>query len=48
VQTMDLLTPLSRELAIAALTDRLCILHAVTLPGLHDRPSVTLFMGHGE
>jgi ADP-ribose pyrophosphatase YjhB (NUDIX family) len=48
VQTMDLLTPLSRELATAALTDRLCILHAVTLPGLHDRPSVTLFLGHGE
>lgn len=48
VQTMKHLTPLSRELAIAALTDRLCILHAVTVPGLHGRPPVTLFMGNGE
>jgi ADP-ribose pyrophosphatase YjhB (NUDIX family) len=48
VQTMDHLTPLSRELAAAALTDRLCILHAVSVPGMHGRPPVTLFMGHGE
>jgi mutator protein MutT len=48
VQTMEQLTPLSRELATAALTDRLCILHAVTVPGLHGRPPVTLFMRNGE
>lgn len=48
VLTMDRLTPLSRELAVAALTDRLCILHAVSVPGLRGRPPVTLFMGHGE
>jgi len=48
VQTMEQLTPLSRELAAAALTDRLCILHAVSVPGLRGRPSVTLFMGHDE
>jgi ADP-ribose pyrophosphatase YjhB (NUDIX family) len=48
VHAMDFLTPLSRELAIAALTDRLCILHAVSVPGLRGRPPVTLFMGHGE
>jgi len=48
VQSMEQLTPLSRELATAALTDRLCILHAVTVPGLHGRPPVTLFMGNGE
>jgi ADP-ribose pyrophosphatase YjhB (NUDIX family) len=48
VQTMERLTPLSRELAIAALTDRLVILHAVTVPGLHGHPPFTLFMGHGE
>jgi ADP-ribose pyrophosphatase YjhB (NUDIX family) len=44
VRTMDLLTPLSRELAIAALTDRLCVLHAVSVPGMHGRPPVTLFI----
>lgn len=44
VQTMDLLTPLSRKLAVAALTDCLCILHAVTVPGMHDHPPVTLFI----
>jgi len=44
VQTMDLLTPLSRKLAVAALTDCLCILRAVTVPGMHGRPSVTLFI----
>jgi len=44
VQTMDLLTPLSRKLAVAALTDCLCILHAVTVPGMHGRPPVTLFI----
>jgi ADP-ribose pyrophosphatase YjhB (NUDIX family) len=48
VQTMDRLTPLSRELAIAALTDRLCILHAVSVPGGQGRPPVTLFMGYGK
>jgi ADP-ribose pyrophosphatase YjhB (NUDIX family) len=48
VRRMDRLTPLSRELATASLTDRLCILHAVTVPGMHGRPPVTLFMGHGE
>jgi ADP-ribose pyrophosphatase YjhB (NUDIX family) len=48
VQTMDLLTPVSRELAMAALADRLCILHAVSVPGMHGCPTVTLFMGHGE
>src|SRR5208337_4088269 len=42
VRTMKDLTPLSREVAVAALTDRLCILHAVTIPGMHGRPSVTL------
>jgi ADP-ribose pyrophosphatase YjhB (NUDIX family) len=44
VQTMDLLTPLSRQLAVAALTDCLCILHAVAVPGMHGRPPVTLFI----
>lgn len=44
VRTMDLLTPLSRELAVAALTDRLCILHPVTVAGMHGRPPVTLFI----
>ncbi|MCJ7662997.1 MAG: NUDIX hydrolase [Desulfobacterales bacterium] len=44
VRTMDLLTPLSRELAIAALIDQLCILHAVTVPGMHGRAPVTLFI----
>jgi ADP-ribose pyrophosphatase YjhB (NUDIX family) len=44
VQTMDLLTPLSRTLAVAALTDCLCILHGVTVPGMHGRPPVTLFV----
>jgi ADP-ribose pyrophosphatase YjhB (NUDIX family) len=44
VQSMDLLTPLSRKLAVAALTGRLCILHAVSVPGMHDRPPVTLFI----
>ncbi|MBN1255926.1 MAG: NUDIX domain-containing protein [Deltaproteobacteria bacterium] len=48
VQTMEQLTPLSRELAVAALTDRLRILHAITVPGLHGLPPVTLFMGDGE
>ena len=48
VHAMDLLTPLSRELAIAALTDQLCVLHAVTVPGMHGRPPITLFMGHRE
>jgi ADP-ribose pyrophosphatase YjhB (NUDIX family) len=48
VLTMDRLTPLSRELATAALTGRLCILHAVTVPGLEGRPPVILFMGNGE
>jgi ADP-ribose pyrophosphatase YjhB (NUDIX family) len=44
VRTMDLLTTLSRELAVAALTDCLCILHAVTVAGMHGRPPVTLFI----
>jgi ADP-ribose pyrophosphatase YjhB (NUDIX family) len=44
VRTMDLLTPLSRELAVAALSCQLCILHAVTVPGMHGRPPVTLFI----
>jgi 8-oxo-dGTP diphosphatase len=48
VQTMERLTPLTRELAIAALTDCLCILHAVTIPGLHGLPPFTLFMGHND
>lgn len=48
VRAMEHVTPLSRELATAALTDRLYILHAVTVPGLHGRPPVTLFMGNGE
>ena len=48
VQNMDRLTPLSRELAVAALTDRLSILHAVSVPGMRGRASVTLFMGNGE
>ena len=48
VQTMEHVTPLSRELAAAALTDRLCILHAVSVPGLRGHPPVTLFMGNGE
>lgn len=48
VQIMERLTPLSRELALAALTDRLCILHACIVPGMHGRPSVTVFMGDGE
>jgi len=45
---MEHVTPLSRELAAAALTDRLRILHAVTCLGLHGRPPGTLFMGNGE
>jgi ADP-ribose pyrophosphatase YjhB (NUDIX family) len=45
VQTMERLTPLSGKLAIAALTDRLCILHAVNVPGLHGHTPFTLFMG---
>jgi ADP-ribose pyrophosphatase YjhB (NUDIX family) len=44
VQTMDLLTPLSRQLAVAALTDCLCILPGVTIPGMHGRPPATLFV----
>ena len=48
VLTMDRLTSLSRELAVAALTDQLCILHAVSVPGMHGRAPVTLFMGSGE
>jgi len=44
VRAMDHLTPLSREVAVAALTDRLCILHAVTVPGMHGRLSATLFI----
>jgi ADP-ribose pyrophosphatase YjhB (NUDIX family) len=48
VQTMERLTPLPRELAIAALTDRLCILHAVIIPGLHGHTPFTLFMGGGR
>ena len=48
VQIMERLTPLSRELALAALTDRLCILDACIVPGMHGRPSVTVFMGDGE
>jgi ADP-ribose pyrophosphatase YjhB (NUDIX family) len=44
VRTMDLLTPLSREVAVAALTDCLCILHAVSVAGMHGRPPVTLFI----
>ncbi len=44
VQTMDLLTPLSYRLAVAALTDCLSILHGVTVPGMHGRPPVTLFV----
>ena len=44
VRTMKYLTPLSREVAGAALTDRLSILHAVTVPGMHGRPPVTLFI----
>lgn len=48
VRTMTGLTPLSRTIAVAALTDRMCILRAVTVPSLHNRPPVTLFMGNGE
>ena len=48
VQNMDRLTPLSRELAVAALTDQLPILHAVSVPGMRGREPVTLFMGNGE
>jgi ADP-ribose pyrophosphatase YjhB (NUDIX family) len=44
VRTMDLLTPLSRAVAVAALTEGLCILHAVTVPGMHGRQPVTLFI----
>jgi ADP-ribose pyrophosphatase YjhB (NUDIX family) len=44
VRAMKYLTPLSREVAIAALTDRLCILRAVSVPGMRGRPSVTLFI----
>ena len=47
VRTMARLTPLSREIAVAALTDRLCTLGAVTVPSLRGRPPVTLFMGQG-
>jgi ADP-ribose pyrophosphatase YjhB (NUDIX family) len=48
VQGMERLTPLSRELAIAALSDRLCLLHPITVPGLHGHPPFTLFMGNRE
>jgi len=44
VQTMERLTPLSRELAIAALSNQLCALRAVTIPGLQNHPTQTLFM----
>jgi ADP-ribose pyrophosphatase YjhB (NUDIX family) len=47
VQTMDRITPLSQELAIAALCDRLNILPAATVPSLQGRLPITLFMGHG-
>jgi ADP-ribose pyrophosphatase YjhB (NUDIX family) len=43
VRQMDLLTPLSRELAIAALTDQLRILRAVAIPGMSGRQACTLF-----
>ena len=45
VQTMERLTPLSRELAIAALTDQLCTLRAVTIPGLQGHPPLQTFYG---
>ena len=48
VQAMEQLTPLSRELALAALTDQLCTLRAVTVPGLQGQPPYKLFIGHNE
>jgi ADP-ribose pyrophosphatase YjhB (NUDIX family) len=48
VQAMKRLTPLSRELAIAALTDRLCAWRGLTVPGLQGHPPCTLFMGHSD
>ena len=44
VRHMDRLAPLSREIAVAALAYRLCILRAVTVAGMHGRPAVTLYM----
>jgi 8-oxo-dGTP diphosphatase len=44
LETLDRLTPLSRELALAALTRRLKVLHPVVFPGRGSRSPFTLFI----
>jgi ADP-ribose pyrophosphatase YjhB (NUDIX family) len=48
LSAMQRLTPLSRELAIAALTDRLCTWRATTIRKLSGHPPFKLFIGHNE
>jgi hypothetical protein len=48
VQVLERLTPLSRELAIAALTDQLCALGEVSMQGLQGHSLYKLFMGHND
>lgn len=45
VRTITRLTPLSRELAIAALTNHLYTLHSVTIPSLQGLPACHAFYG---
>jgi 8-oxo-dGTP diphosphatase len=44
VQALERLTPLSRELAIAAFTDQLCTWRAISVQGLQGHPPYKLFM----
>jgi 8-oxo-dGTP diphosphatase len=44
LETLDILTPLSKALAVEALTRRLKVLRPVTVPGTGSRPPFTLFI----
>jgi 8-oxo-dGTP diphosphatase len=44
LETLDRLSPLSGELARAALTRRMKVLHPVAFPGRGDKPAFTLFI----
>jgi ADP-ribose pyrophosphatase YjhB (NUDIX family) len=45
IRAMTRVAPLSKVMAVAALTTELPVLRSVTVPGLGDRPPFTLFKG---
>ena len=48
LENLAALTPLSKEVAVAALTQRLRVLQPVPISGRRHRPHFTLFLGEGS